>query len=142
MLINTDFYGTEAEQIPIDSRRTSLKTPKWTNHGESGVYDGSLYALNKYYNQNASSGTVNLDPSIIPWCINSDSVILNRKYAFPYTNNEYNGGRQSTPTDNDYSILASRDWKCSSADAIVKSANGYQFMIVGYSNIGRMHGKA
>lgn len=136
MIINTDFYGTESEQIAIDSRRTALKTPKWTSHGESGVYDGSLYALNKHYNQNPSSGTVNLDPSIIPWCINSDSVIFNRKYAFPYTNSEYNGGTQSTPTDNDYSILASRDWKCDSADAIVKSSNGYQFMIVGYSSIG------
>lgn len=136
MIINSEFYGTDAEQIPIDSRRTALKTPKWTKHGESGVYDGSLYALNKFYNQNASSGTVNLDPSIIPWCINSESVILNRKYAFPYTNSEYNGGTQPTPTDNDYSILASRDWFCDSEDAIVKSANGYQFMIVGYSNIG------
>ena len=135
MLINTEFYGTESEQIPIDSRRTSLKTPKWSSHGESGVRNGSLYALNKYYNQNASSGTVNLDPSIIPWCINSDSVILNRKYAFPYTNSDYNGGTQATPTDNDYSILASRDWKCDSTDAIVKSANGFQFMIVGYDNI-------
>ena len=136
MQINTEFYGTDSEQIAIDSRRTALKTPKWTRHGESGVYDGSLYALNKFYNQNASSGTVNLDPSIIPWCINSESVILNRKYAFPYTNSDYNGGTQSTPTDNDYSILASRDWFCDSEDAIVKSANGYQFMIVGYSNIG------
>ena len=136
MQINTEFYGTDTEQIAIDSRRTALKTPKWASHGESGVYDGSLYALNKYYNQNASSGTVNLDPSIIPWCINSESVILNRKYAFPYTNSVYNGGTQSTPTDNDYSILASRDWKCSSDEAIVKSANGYQFMLVGYSSIG------
>ena len=136
MKINTDFYGTETEQIPIDSRRTALKTPKWSKHDESGVYDGSLYALNKYYNQNAASGTVPLDPSIIPWCINADSVILNRKYAYPYTDSDYNGGRQSTPTDNDYSILASRDWKCGSADAIVKSSNGYQFMIVGYDNIG------
>lgn len=136
MQINTDFYGTDSEQIAIDSRRTALKTPKWTKHDESGVYDGSLYALNKFYNQNASSGTVNLDPSIIPWCINSESVILNRKYALPYTDSEYNGGTQSTPTDNDYSILASRDWFCDSEDAIVKSSNGYQFMIVGYSNIG------
>ena len=135
MQINTEFYGTESEQIAIDSYRTAIKTPKWTSHGESGVYDGSLYALNKYYNNNASSGTVNLDASIIPWCINSESVILNRKYAFPYTNSDYNGGTQSTPTDNDYSILASRDWKCASDEAIVKSANGFQFMIVGYSSI-------
>lgn len=136
MLINTEFYGTDAEQIAIDSYRSAIKTPKWTSHGESGVYDGSLYALNKYYNNNASSGTVNLDASIIPWCINANSVILKRKYAFPYTNSDYNGGTQSTPTDNDYSILASRDWKCDSADAIIKSANGYQFMVVGYSSIG------
>ena len=115
MSINQDFYGSEADWIPISSGTPDLfKTAYTYNNGAS--YQGSLKAFQDSSVTNPDNvASPILDDSIIPWKVNEKSDVFNQKYIYPYC----------------YDFITTQNsvWKYESSDYTQNVNGGFRFFI-------------
>lgn len=114
MAINTDFYGLPETWVEIGSNTGCFKTGY--NYGGNVNYTGSLKAIQDSSVTNPDNvASPPLDPSIIPWKINTASDVFNRKYIYPYSDN-YTSQQVST-------------WSYESSQATTVHNGGFRFFL-------------
>lgn len=115
MAINTDFYGSENDWMPLTSDTPDLFKTAYT-YDNNASYQGSLKAFQDLSTTNPDNvASPILDDSIIPWKVNEKSDVFNQKYIYPYCT-DFTNTQQST-------------WMYQTSDYTQNVNGGFRFFI-------------